>query len=46
MILQVFFIKNWQGLVTSQLRNKGGKGVVHEPISKFYLMNVKSEVKL
>ena len=45
-IFQVIFIKNWQGLVTSQLRNKGGKGIVDEPISKFYLMNVKSEAKL
>ena len=45
-IFQVISIKNWQGAVTFQLRNKGPKELLHEISSKFYLMNSKFEVKL
>ena len=39
-------MRNWQGDVMFQLRNKGAKEVLNEPISKFYFMNSKFEVKL
>ena len=45
-IFQVIFIRNWQGAVTFQLRNKGPKELLHELSSKLYFMNSKFEVKL
>ena len=45
-IFQVIFIRNWQGAVTFQLRNKEPKELLHELSSKLYFMNSKFEVKL
>ena len=46
LIFQGIFIKSWQGAVISQLRNKWPKQVLHEPILKLQLMNLKFEMKL
>ena len=39
-------LANWQDAIIFQLRNNGPKAPLHEPISKFCLMNFKFEVEL
>ena len=45
-IFEVIFMRDWQSALIFQLKYKGAKEVLHEAITKFYLMIFKFEVKL
>ena len=45
-IFEVIFMRDWQSALIFQLKNKGAKEVLDEPITKFYLMIFKFKVKL
>ena len=45
-IFEVIFMRDWESALIFQLKNKGAKEVLHEAITKFYLMIFKCEVKL